>query len=173
MPGTNVPSQMFDVELNQKKGWPSPYAVDYAAEYASGESGVKAGMVVSLDANGAFVRGLASDGAVAIFVLQSMADLDVLSDIGNVSGGVGSGLVALGAYELQTTEFVAGNYAPNDPLTVDDGSVVPANEGKLTLGVLYTDPIVGVVSAGQTDSEHSADIKFLAFWPVWLPPTPA
>ena len=172
MPGTNVPSQMFDFELNQKKGWPSPYAVDYAAEYAAGESGVKAGMVVSLDSNGKLVRGLDSTGAVAIFVLQNMADFDVLSDVGNVSGGVGSGLVALGAYELQTTEFVADTYAPNDPLTVDDGGVTPANKGKLKKGTLYTHAIVGVVSAGQTDSEHNATIKFLAFWPVWCPPTP-
>ena len=94
-------------------------------------------------------------------------------DVGNVSGGVGAGLVALGAYELQTTEFVADTYAPNDPLTVDDGAITPANAGKLTKGTLYTDPIVGVVSAGQTDSEHNATIKFLAFWPVWLPPVPA
>ena len=170
MPGTNVPGQMYDHELNVKKGWPSPYAVDYAAEYADGVSGVNAGMVVSLDANGKFVRGLNADGAMAIFALQNQSDFDVLSDLGNISGGVGSGLVAAGAYELQTTEFIAGDYEPNDPLTVED--TVAADIGKLKVGTLYTDPIVGVVSAGQTDSEHNASIKFLAFWPVWLPPTP-
>jgi hypothetical protein len=170
MPGTNVPGQMYDHELNVKKGWPSPYAVDYAAPYADGESGVNAGMVVSLDANGEFVRGLASTGAMAIFVLQNMSDFDVLSDVGNISGGVGSGLVAEGAYELQTTEFITGDYNPNDPLTVE--GVVADDIGKLKVGTLYTDPIVGVVSAGQSDSEHNANIKFLAFWPVWLPPTP-
>jgi hypothetical protein len=163
---------MFDFELNQKKGWPSPYAVDYAAEYADGETGVKAGMVVSLDSNGKLVRGLSGDNAMAIFALQSMTDFDVLSDKGNVSGGVGSGLVAAGAYELQSTEFVSGLYPPNTPLTVDDGSVTPADKGKLKSGTVYTDPIVGVVSAGLTTSEHNADIQLLAFWPRWLPPTP-
>lgn len=169
MPGTNVPGQMFDHELNVKKGWPSPYAVDYAAEYADGETGVKAGMVITLDANGKFVRGMVSTGAMAIFALQNQSDFDVLSDLGNISGGVGSGLVAEGAYELQTTEFVADDYSPNDPLTVES---VGDDDGKLKKGTLYTDPIVGVVSTGQTDSEHNASIKFLAFWPVWLPPTP-
>jgi hypothetical protein len=169
MPGTYEPAQMFDHELNVKKGWPSPYAVDYSAEYADAATGVMAGMVVSLDANGKFVRGLASSGAMAIFALQSMSDFDVRSDKGNISGGVGSGLVAKGAYELQTTEFVTDNYAPNDPLTVN---AVGADAGKLEKGTLYTDAIVGIVSAGQTDSEHNADIKFLAFWPVFCPPTP-
>lgn len=172
MPGTTVPAQMFDHELNEKKGWPSPYAVDYSAEYASGETGVKAGMVCSLDANAALVRGLASDGAMPIFMLQNQSDFDVDSDAGNVSGGVGSGLVAAGAYELQSTEFVDDAYAPNDPLTVDDGSGTPANKGKLKKGTLYTDPIVGIVSTGETASEHNASIGLLAFWPVFIPPTP-
>lgn len=168
MPGTNVPRQMYDHELNVKKGWPSPYAVDYSAEYADGETGVQAGMVVSLDSDGKFIRGLSS-GAMAIFALQNQSDFDVQSDLGNISGGVGSGLVAAGAYELQTTEFVADTYAPNDPLTVES---VGDDDGKLKKGTLYTDDIVGIVSAGQSASEHNANIAFLAFWPVYLPPTP-
>jgi len=159
---------MYDFELNQKKGWPSPTAVDYSAPYADGVSGVRAGMVCSLDANGNFQIGVAGN-AMAIFILQNQADFDVLSDRGNVSGGVASGLVAAGAYELQTTEFVDGNYAPNDPLTVE---TVGADAGKLKVGTPYTDPIVGVVSAGVTTSEHDASIDLLAFWPVYLPPTP-
>lgn len=168
MPGTNTPAQMFDHELNVKKGWPAPYTLDYSAAYADGETGVVAGMVCSLDANGDFVQGLSADGAMAIFMLQSMTDLDVLSDVGNVSGGVGSGLVAVGAFELQTTEFVAGDYPPNTPLTVAAGD----NAGQLTGGTLYTDPIVGVVSSGTSTSEHDASVSFLSFWPVWLPPVP-
>lgn len=169
MPGTNTPAQMYDHELNVKKGWPSPYAVDYSAEYADGETGVQAGMVVSLDANGKFVRGL-SAGAMAIFALQNQADFDVTSDVGNISGGVGSGLVAAGAYELQSTEFVTDNYAPNDPLTVE--AAAGDDEGKLKKATgLYAEDVVGIVSAGQTDSEHNANIKFLAFWPVYLPAT--
>ena len=168
MPGTNEPAQMYDFELNQKKGWPSPYAVDYSAPYASGVSGVRAGMVCSLDANGNFVVGVTGN-AMAVFMLQNQSDFDVLSDKGNVSGGVASGLVAAGAYELQSTEFVDGNYAPNDPLTVETAG---DDAGKLKVGTPYTDPIVGVVSTGVTTSEHDATIDMLAFWPVYLPPTP-
>lgn len=170
MPGTNVPAQMFDFELNQKKGWPSPYAVDYSATIKSGETGIKAGMVISLDSNAEFVRGMSAAGAVAVFALQSQTDFDVGSDLGNVAGGVASGLVALGAYELQTTEFVSDTYAPNDPLTVEASG---DDKGKLKkASALYAEDVVGVVSAGQTDSEHNASIKLLAFWPVWLPATP-
>lgn len=168
MPGTNVPPQMFDFELNQKKGWPSPYAVDYSAPLKAGETGIRAGMAISLDSNGEIVRGLSAAGAMPIFALQNQADFDVLSDVGNVSGGNPSGLVACGAYELQTTEFVTDTYAPNDQLTVDDGGVTPANKGKLRK-VSGAEDVVGIVSAGQTDSEHNATIKLLAFWPVYLP----
>lgn len=166
MPGTYTPAQMYDHELNVKKGWPSPYAVDYSAQYADGESGVNAGMVISLDSNGEFVKGLSAAGAMPIFAIQNMSDYDVLSDVGNMAGGVGSGLVAAGAYELQSTEFVTDTYAPNDPLTVEAAG---DDKGKLKKGALYTNDIVGIVSAGQTDSEHNANIKFLAFWPVYLP----
>ena len=172
MPGTFSPAQMFDFELNQKKGWPSPYAVDYSAAYATGVTGAAAGSVISLDSSGNLVRGLSEDGAMAIFLLQNQSDYDVRSDVGNISGGVGSGLVACGAYELQTTEFVTATYAPNDRLTVEN-SEVSDDYGKLTAGVEYTDPIVWIVSSGQADSEHDASIALLSFWPVWLPPVPA
>lgn len=169
MPGTFTPAQMFDHELNPRKGWPSPYAVDYAAEWADGETTYAfAGRVVSLNANGKFVAGLSGNSAMAIFLFQNYTDFDVRSDVGNISGERGSGLVAIGAYELQSTEFVADTYAPNDLLTVDDGAITPADVGKLKAGTL-TDPIVGVVSSGQSDSEHNASIKFLAFWPVYQP----
>jgi hypothetical protein len=161
---------MFDHELNPRKGWPSPYAVDYAAEYADGETDYAyAGRVVSLDANGKFEMGLSADSAMAIFLFQNYTDFDVRSDVGNISGEKGSGLVAIGAYELQSTEFVADTYVPNDLLTVDDGSGTAADVGKLKKGTLGADPIVGVVSSGQSDSEHDATIKLLAFWPVYQP----
>ena len=97
MPGTYTPGQMFDHELNPRKGWPSPYAVDYAAEYASGETTYAfAGRVASLDANGRFELGLSSTHAMAIFLFQNYTDFDVRSDVGNISGERGSGLVAIG-----------------------------------------------------------------------------
>lgn len=169
MPGTFEPGQMYDHELNQKKGWPSPYAVDVHAKVKDEESGIYAGSVISLDANSEFVLALSSDTAMAVFALQNQTDPDVRSDKGNLAGDVASGLAAVGALELQTTEFVADTYVPNDPLTVESTG---DNKGKLKKGTVYTDPIVGVVSLGESDSEHNATIKFLAFWPVWLPPAP-
>ena len=165
MPGTFSPDQMYTHELNPRKGWPSPYAVDYAAAYATGVTSTPAGACCSLDANGDFRLGV-DDHDMAIFIFQNQTDFDVLSDVGNISGGIGSGLVACGAYELQTTEFVAGVYPPNTPLTA---ALTGANAGQLVEGTPYTDPIVGVVSSGQSDSEHDATITFLAFWPVYLP----
>ena len=128
MPGTYTPGQMYDHELNPRKGWPSPYAVDYAAEYASGVEDVYAGMCCSLDANGQFVKGVTGN-AMGVFIFQNQSDFDVRSDVGNIAGGVASGLVACGAYELQSTEFVADTYAPNDLLTVETAG---ANAGKLS-----------------------------------------
>lgn len=168
MPGTNTPGQMYTHELNAKKGWPSPYALDYAAEYKSTVTGVKGGMVISLDSNGQFVKGLSANSAMPIFALQNQSDFDVTTDVGNIMGGVGSGLVATGAYELQTTEFVADTYAPNDTLTVENNSS-SANYGKLKKGTVNTDPIVGVVSSGQSNSPHDNSISLLSFWPVYCP----
>lgn len=170
MPGTFEPAQMFDHELNPLKGWPSPYAVDYSAEYADGVSGAQAGMVVTLDSDGKFVRGGVTNGAMPIFLFQNQSDFDVRSDVGNVSGGKGSGLVAAGAYELQSTEFIADNYAPNDLLTAHNAA--DDDQGKLEKGTLGTDDIVGVVSSGQSESEHDANIGLLAFWPVYVPAQP-
>ena len=39
MPGTIVPGQMFDQELNGVKGWPSPYALDKGVEFTPGQFG--------------------------------------------------------------------------------------------------------------------------------------
>ena len=35
MPGNITPGQMFTHELNVIKGWPSPYAIDYAASLSA------------------------------------------------------------------------------------------------------------------------------------------
>ena len=75
-------------------------------------------------------------------------------------------LVATGAYELTSTEFVADTYAPNDALTSDTAG---ANAGLLKKGTMYTDMIVGIVSRGQVDNGYGFDS--IAFWPVAVFPT--
>jgi len=70
-------------------------------------------------------------------------------------------LVAVGAYELVSTAFVAGSYPPNTPLTANkSGSAAP---GKLRSGTLYTNMIVGIVSRGVVDNGYGKNA--LAFWP--------
>jgi hypothetical protein len=167
---------MYTNELNPLKGWPSPYAVDKTAEVADPSVTINNGSVMSLDAAGDFELGLNLD-AVAIFALQNSDDFDVVGDDGNLVGASASGtqtakmsgLVALGAYELESTEYLtSGTYAPNDPLT----SPVPgaANAGTLQVGVAYTNTICGVVSDGVVANERA--INVLRFWPTWLPRTP-
>lgn len=168
--GSTVPAQMFDHELNPLKGWPSPYALDKSAKIVSAVEAAKInrGLCCSLDSNGKFVRGC-PNGAMPIFAFPGGMDFDVDSDYGNISGGVLSGLVATGGYELQTTEFKGTGFVPNAVLTADDGSGDDADKGKLkttTLG--SSDMIVGVVSGvGTPKNEHGK--QFLTFWPVYLP----
>jgi len=165
MPGNLTPGQMFDHELNAVKGWPSPYAVDKRAEPADPDADIKAGMLMYLDANGKFAKG-ASNTSMAIFALQNQNDFDANGDTGNITGGIMSGLVAVGAYELETTEFDADDtYNPNTQLVAGgtDG-YVGANGGNT-----YAFNVVGVVSDGVFTNDHGKDV--LRFWPVYMPKT--
>ncbi len=165
MPGTNVPAQSFDHELNPVKGWPSPYAVDKVAEIASGVTGIKGGMVISLDSNGKYIRG-AAGAAMPCFAFPNSSDFDVLSDRGNISGGHMLGFVAIGAYELESTEFVGVGFAPNIPLTSENGA--GDDQGKLKVTTLDSeDLIVAVCNRGPTANEYGK--QMVRFWPVYLP----
>lgn len=93
------------------------------------------------------------------------------------------GLVAVGGFELETTEFdTAQNYSPNDPLRAVTSNT-DTNAGRLTNQdasggqgfatagsfTVYTDTVVGVVSRGSYVNKHGK--QALAFWPVYLPGT--
>jgi hypothetical protein len=163
------PDQMFDHVLDAIKGWPSPYAVDKHADLANGEVVIR-GMVMSMNASQQFEAGLFC-GAMPVFALQNSTDFDVVGDDGNLVGSTGlarmSGLVAVGGYEVETTEYDAtAAYAPNDCLTSPEPG--EANAGRLEKGVAYTDTICGVVSNGALTNENR--ISVLRLWPVWLPP---
>jgi hypothetical protein len=166
-----TPSQMYDHKLNPLKGWPSPYAIDKAAPVATGETKLINGRVAHLDSvNGAFVAGLGGN-YMPIFVWHGQTMFDTLGgDTGNISlygNGKGvNGLVATGAYELQTTEFITGEtYAPNTPLTSEDD--VAADVGKIKPGVFFTDTICGVVSDGK--SVNALGVEVVTFWSYFLP----
>jgi hypothetical protein len=167
-----TPAQMFDRRLNPTKGWPSPYALDKAKELTEGDE-TKAGMIMHVDpVTNRFKRGL-PDREVPIFAWNSEGDFDAggvdegnISNYGNMKGL--SGLVCLGAFEVETTEFVAGEvYAPNTPLKVNQGDVLPADLGKVMPGEFYTNTIVGVVSDGQSANTHGRQV--VACWTYFLP----
>jgi hypothetical protein len=166
------PAQMFDRRLNPIKGWPSPYALDKAGKVsdAAADQGIVAGMVMHIDpTTGLFKRGLPGK-QVPVFAWNGFANFDTMgADEGNISlygnmKGV-SGLVGLGSYELQTTEFLTDTYAPNTPLTVENGATV--DQGKVKPGAFYTNTIVGVVSDGLSKNAHGRDI--VTFWSYFLP----
>ena len=167
MAGDLTPNQMFTHEFNPVKGWPSPYALDKSAAWDSNETGIVRGMVLSLDASGNFVKGESTSGAVAVFAISGQDEFDANSDIGNISGGVLSGLVSLGGFEIQTSEYVDAAYAVNQCLTYATAGDI----GKVTGGVAYTNTVVGVVTADAAANEHG--ISVLTFWTAWLPKTPA
>ena len=168
-----LPAQMFDHRLNPIKGWPSPYALDKAkgVGQAAAEQGIKAGMVVHIDSvTGLFMRGLPGN-QVPVFAWNDFLAFDAQgADDGNISlygnnKGI-SGLVALGSYELQTTEYVAAlNYPANTPLTVCNTG--GANQGKVEPGQFYVNTIVGVISDGESTNVQGVDV--VTFWSYFLP----
>lgn len=172
MPGTFSPAQMFDHELNVVKGWPSPYAVDKTKGIIDANvNSIIAGRVVHIDpTTDKFALGTYQDSTSAsmpCFAWPSSTDLDVRSDVGNISGGHLTALPATGAYEFETTEFKGTGFDPNIPLTCYN--TADADQGKVqatTIG--STDLIVGIVSdKGILTNENKK--SFIRFWPVYLP----
>jgi hypothetical protein len=160
--------------LNALKGWPQPAAVDFHTEFSANAAAylpVLAGSVVHLNAGGQYEPGVGSLAVMPLFMFNSSDDPDVVNegpDPATEKGayipinptGQAMALVAIGAYELVSTAFVAGTYNPNDPLT---SAASGANTGKLAVGTLYRDMIVGIVSRGVVDNGYGYDA--VAFWP--------
>ena len=185
MPG--VPSAMYLNTLNPLKGWPSPTAVDFTGKISANVTvkPVNAGRVVHVSSilNNVPQLELGCVGPqMAIFLFQSSLDFDVTNP--GVTGdytygispkGISSGLVACGAYELETTEFdQTRQYLPNQPLRSPASNTDAVNGGILTnqgIGVnasaTYANAICGVVSRGVYKNAYGQ--QALAFWPVYLP----
>ena len=179
-----APRQMTANTLNALKGWPSQSAVDFhskfdATQLAASEP-ILAGTVVSLGADGEFEIGVGDLDRMPLFLFNNSDDPDVENPGGDAGAGGDKGvwvpvaptgqamaLVAVGAYELTSTQFVTGGNidVPNTPLTADKYG--EANEGKLndtTWGSGET--VVGVVSRGVVDNGYGHDS--VAFWPYFL-----
>lgn len=171
--GNLVPSQMFDHSLVVvKANGDYLHRLDFKAEPAASQA-LEAGSVCSLNSSGKLVAGVAAGAAgnkpMPMFALQGVNSFDANSDVGNMSGGVMSALVGIGAFEVATTEYKTGSgitYAPNDlltasGLTTDLGKVIKA------AGVYSTEPIVGCVSKGTSTNRDGKGV--LSFWTMFLP----
>lgn len=174
-----APRHMTKYTLNALKGWPAPAAVDYHTEFDSAITDeVLPGTVVHLNSEGKYALGVGNDPVMPLFMFNGSNDPDVQNEGGDAATekgvwiainptGQAMALVAVGAYELVSTAFVAGTYDPNDPLTA---AKTGGDAGKLAVGTLYTNMIVGLVSRGVVDNGYGEDA--LAFWPFPVFPNP-
>lgn len=171
------PTSMTEETLDGLKGWTSEHALDFEAGLASSDRYPR-GAVVHVNSSGNFAFGC-NDTALnpmPLFLIQASDDPDVQdADAPDPSTkkrayvpirptGKASALVATGAYELRTTNFVSGSYSPNDPLTSPTSG---NNKGKLTSGTIDTDVVCGLVSRGVIDNGYG--FNALSFWPTWFP----
>lgn len=167
MPGNLTPNQMFEHTLVPVKGAIAPRRLDYHAAPAAAEDIIE-GMCCSLNATGELIKGCPL-GAVGnkpmpIFVINGQDDFDTNSDKGNISGGVMSGLVGSGAFEVESTEFNSGSaYLPNDLLQGLASGLLDLL-GQLPYGNLTA---VGVVSNGVSTNRDG--ISILRFWTEYIP----
>lgn len=178
-----APRQMTAYTLNALKGWPQPAAVDFNTTFdptvTAGNAVVLPGSVVHLSAAGQYLLGVGNLKVMPMFMFNGSDDPDVINNAGDASvtkgvfvpinpTGQAMALVAVGAYELVSTAFVAGSYAPNDHLT---STVAPAvDAGQLKKGTVWTNTICGIVSRGVVDNGYGYDA--LAFWPQYIPSNP-
>lgn len=189
-----APSQMYNHTLNPLKGWPSPTALDFTGKLHSAVTidPLPAGRCVHVHSIEAVAYGPGTSGGVplfktgvtgtqmAVFLFQGSADFDVSNPGGTdwyaiAPKGIMSGLVATGAYELETTEYDTGvTYLANEVLkavAADTDATAETGGGCLTNDAeVYTDAIVGVVSRGAYTNAYGRES--LAFWPVYLPEDP-
>lgn len=180
-------AQMFDHTLDAVKGWFHMAALDFTAKLSASETYAAyafAGRVVYLDSSGEFRLGC-SGNQMPIFLLQNNADSDVTNSGGSLWYPIGpdgnlTGLVAKGAYELETTEFdTAQTYNPNDYLKADNTAAITkgklTNQGITTLenstslsGSTNPTAVVGVVSRAKRKRQSDRNYV-LSFWPVYKP----
>jgi hypothetical protein len=178
---TQLPLQMTSETLNALKGWPQPAAVDYNAQFdASVVTRVAPGACVHVSASGTFILGVGNLKVMPLFTFQASDANDVSNYGGDPTSEKGvwipisptgevMALVGVGAYELVSTNIPSGQtYNVNDHLT---SPLVGANAGKLVVGTIYTDTVVGLVSRpGPSDNGYGFDS--VAFWPQYIPSSP-
>ena len=172
-----APNKMTAKTLNALKGWPSPSAVDFTAEFDESVfdivTRVEQGSVVHLNDDLKYELGVGTLDVMPLFTFQASDDPDVLNEGGdpatekdvwiaiNPTGQV-MALPANLAAELVSTAFTGddGDFTPNTLLT---SPIAGANAGRLVPGTKGTDMICAIVSRGITNNGYGFD--GVAFWP--------
>ena len=176
-----MPEQMTSHFLNAFKGWPAPHAIDgHYPINADEETPVYQGTCMALDADLTLVRGVGTSGDMPWWLFPSSEDADVKNNGGDAEtenrtwhgtspGGDALVLCGLACYELVTSEFVeasAADFVPNAKLTSARSG--GANDGKVDVGTVGTDTIVGIVTRGIVTKSY--DREGLCFMTWYLPP---
>jgi hypothetical protein len=175
--------QMHTHSLDAVKGWFQMAALDFTAKVSSNVTiTLYAGRCVHLNDDGEFETGCLGD-QVPMFLLHNSDDPVIENDGAPVWYSTGpegdmTGLVALGAYELETTEYDTDQtYLPNEPLRAIAANTTQATGGRLTnQGVVKVQSatpasataIVGHVSRPPRKRQSDRS-EVLAFWPGHYP----
>lgn len=152
---------------------------------------VPAGRILHLNSSSEFETGLPA-ASTTVMPLLSTVDSDhpdVLNPSPNAAttldpyvpvGPVGNvtAIPVCTGYEFQSTEFesetsLGDTYDPNDALTATNANATFATGGRITLGTLGTDHILGLVSRGPQSTLAPNAQSVLSFWGWYYPPTPA
>ncbi len=185
------PSQMFEHMLDPVRGYNTDLNhLDCIGKLHSAVTfDVPAGRVVhvaSLDTNKKpqFKTGVHARSP-AIFLFQGSTHFDVSNPGTSVGGIFGhraiapagwmSGLVALGGFELRSTEYDTDQtYTTGDLLTAPNADSNSTTGGRLTNKRSgsdpvrqYTEAVCGIVSTG-VETDHNG-VSTLTFWTCWLP----
>ena len=184
-------SSHLDEYLDFLKNWPTYTALTTNAEVDTNAvtNPVPAGRVMHINSSGKLEYG-AEGTEVPVFMVfgSDSPAVTVPSGLGYqgaIPRGKNFGLVGIGPYLLQSTEFDSsevGNYAYNDPLMAPNKATVGNDEtaaGKLyrrktwdTVGgtplvAVGTDPVCAVVAEPVKLNHHGRQV--LTFWTVYLP----
>jgi hypothetical protein len=190
----SVPVMGYEHCLDELKGWPDESALDFDAFLSANVTvdPVYGGCCVHVNQQGEFELGIGNTD-MGIFLLAGSHELDVANPGGNnwtpiAPTGKMSGLVATGAYELETTEFYqtgtgTPQYPPGTLLTSPTEAMVTTGTDKSAAGQLFssrswpggsaaaiapaTDAICAVTSR-MNHINHNR-VWVVSFWPVYCP----
>jgi hypothetical protein len=159
-----APRQMTANTLNALKGWPQPAAVDFHTEFSDAiTTEVLPGSVVHLDSDGKYALGVGTDKVMPLFMFNGSNDPDVVNEGGDPAtekgvwvadqpdrpghGPGGRRRVRAGLDRVRRRHL-----QPERP--ADQPDKTGANAGKLQVGTMHTDMIVGIVSRGVVDNGY-------------------